>query len=104
MLRMPCLSRRWRRERTERWRRLGARGGVPPRRRGAVAGRVGAKLSGHAADAVLVEGVAQRAHGEVEDFGRARLVAARAAQCFEEVCLLKVFEMRDEVQALLGQT
>src|SRR5918993_3933910 len=69
----------------------------------AAAGGVGAELGGHAADAVLVEEMAEAAHGEVEDFGRARLVAARAPQGFEEVRLLKVFEVRDEIQALLGQ-
>ncbi|MDQ1524816.1 MAG: hypothetical protein QOE47_2740 [Pyrinomonadaceae bacterium] len=47
-----------------------------------------ADLRGEVADAVLVEEVAQGADGELEEFGGARLVAAGAAQGFEQVSLL----------------
>ena len=54
-----------------------ARGSVG-RSLGRAAGRVAAQLRRLAADAVLVEEVAQGADGELEEFGRARLVGSAA--------------------------
>ena len=60
-------------------------------------------MCGHAADAVLVEQVAEGADGEFEEFGGARLVAVGAAQGFEQVGLLKLIEVRGEIEPAVGQ-